>query len=130
VIGRRRLHDLDAPGRGVTVIVRVPRRAGADWICPYSISGLGGPRPPAAFGGDALQALASALRAIDMLLDESGRRLAWFEEGPAWTGFDKLVPLAPPFHERALRRRLDRFLDREMARIVHGLLARQLGEVQ
>jgi hypothetical protein len=125
VIGMRRLHDLDSPRRGVTVVVHLPRRAGEDWVCPYSIDGLAGPKPPAAFGGDALQALTSALRAIDVLLDKSGRRLAWFKEGPAWNGFDKLVPLVPPFHDRGLRRRLDRFLDRETGRIVRRLLARR-----
>jgi hypothetical protein len=125
VIGIRRLHDLDSPGKGVTVTVRVPRRAGDDWICPYSIAGLGAGKPPAAYGVDAIQALSSALLSIDMLLDRSGRRLSWFEEGPAWSGFYKLVPLAPPFHDRALRRRVDRMVQREIDRIVRKLEARQ-----
>jgi hypothetical protein len=106
----------------VTVTLGVPRRAGRDWLCPYSIRGLAVRERLKAYGSDELQALSNALGLIDMQLHRSGRRLAWFPDGDPWTGFVKLVPLPPPFH--ALRRRVDRFVEREAARITRRLAAR------
>jgi hypothetical protein len=68
----------------VTVTLGVPRRAGRDWICPYSISGLAVPERLKAYGSDELQALSNALGLIDRLLHESGRRLAWFPDDDPW----------------------------------------------
>lgn len=115
IIAVRQLSD--AGSRKVTVSLGKPRRMkrGEDWECPFQIKGLGGSAAKYGYGVDAIQALTTALEGIRVTLERSGKRLSWIGGNPGDPGFERPVPSALGVD---FSRRLNRIIDREVARFV------------
>jgi hypothetical protein len=90
-------------------------KSGEDWECPFRIAGLGGRVVEYGYGVDAIQALTTALEGIRVALERSGKRLSWIGGNPGDAGFERPVPSALGLH---FSRRLNRMIDREVARFV------------
>lgn len=114
VIAERKLHQRDAPRKGVVVMLGQPRRpkGAQDWACPFQIRGLGSRRVECAYGVDSFQALTNALAGVRYLLDQSKVALSWSGVLDGDTGVQQLIPLLPEPKET---RRLERMIAREMA---------------
>src|SRR2546430_10067153 len=113
VIAERQLSR--AGSRQVTVSLGKPRRSGKDWECPFRIGGVGSRGVQYGYGVDAIQALTSALEGIRVTLERSGNRLPWIGGNPGDPGFERPVPNALGLE---FSRRLNRMIDREVARFV------------
>lgn len=119
IIGTRRLSRDRKREKGLTVALGKPRRVkGGDWECPFRITGLGARDVQCGYGVDAIQALTTALEGIRVTLEQSGQRLSWVGGEPGDPGFERLVTTSfgPEFS-----RRLNRTIDREIARFVRAL---------
>ena len=117
VIGVRRL---SRPGcHRVTVTLGKPRRMkdGEDWECPFRIDGLRSRRILYGYGVDAIQALTTALEGIRVTLEQNGKRLSWISGIPGDAGFERPVPRGLGLE---FSRRLNRMVDREIARFVRA----------
>jgi hypothetical protein len=120
IIAERRLVARD--GGVVRVAIGVPRRRNeADWACPLRIHGAGVTRVEYGCGVDSMQALATALEGIRVVLDETGLSLGWdmgrgdvYEE----TGFTRSIPIT---WSPAVRKLLERLVDRELQRELRAL---------
>jgi hypothetical protein len=120
VIAERRLAV-----RGTRKVVRVtigaprPERDGVTWACPFRITGAGVSRLEHGYGMDSMQALTTALEGIRHQLDESGLPLGWdLGEGVVWDGETAFARPITYALGPAVRRRLERLVDRELQREV------------
>lgn len=112
IIGARDLREVESSNL-IRVKVGKPRKARAgDWVCPFYITGLGGPAKYSAYGIDAIQALQMAFEGIRTELHKSGKQMTWVGGEPGDTGFARLLPTAfgPEFSQR-----LEQLLDQEIA---------------
>lgn len=118
IIGVRRLSRAGSQ-KGPTVILGKPRRMrdGEDWECPFRIEGLGSRSRGIqyGYGVDAIQALTTALEGIRVTFEQSGKRLSWIGGRPGDPGFERPVPTSLGLE---FSRRLNRIIDREIARFV------------
>lgn len=117
IIGERQLHRNNGPRRRITTVTlgKPQRKQDGDWGCAFRITGLG---IQYGYGVDALQALATALEGIRVILERSGQQFSWLGGEIGYTGFDRLVPssLGAKFNAR-----LNQKIDREIAQFVDGL---------
>ena len=112
VLATRRLREVGAEKRLITVTLGAPQRRSRNWTCAFRITGLEERILESVDGVDAIQSLLLALEAIRVRLDATGRRFSWLGlEGE--TGFCRVI-LTPFGPESA--RRIDRMIDKEIAR--------------
>jgi hypothetical protein len=90
-------------------------KGGKDWECPFRIEGVGRRAVQYGYGVDAFQALTTALEGIRVTLERSGKRLSWIGGHRGDSGFERPVPSALGLE---VSRRLNRMIDREVARFV------------
>jgi hypothetical protein len=90
-------------------------KGGEDWECPFRIEGLRTRGIQYGYGVDAVQALTTALEGIRVTLERSGKRLSWIGGAPGDPGFERPVPTSLGLD---FSRRLNRMIDREIARFV------------
>lgn len=120
VIATRELVRSDA-GSKVTIELYEPRRRPTgEFECPYRIRGLGRPRRGRAYGEDSIQALQLSFEAVRLELEPYAEGLEWFG-APGETGFPRFVPYGMG---RALTKRINALVDREVEREVRRLKAR------
>lgn len=115
VFATRNLHLLkDGRKKSVTVKLGKPYRLGpAKWVCPYRVTGTGARGLREVPGIDSFQALTHALGSIRVDLEKAGGTILW-EGGKANdAGFPLYVPT---FFGREFSHRVERIIDREMAR--------------
>lgn len=123
VIAERTLVVGDRGTRTVVVSLGTPRPSdlGEDeWECPFRIKGAGLAIVEFGRGVDAMQALITALQGIRYFLDKTGLALSW-DGLPVHIAFPRSLP--PSLHP-TFTRRLERLVDRELARHVRALKAR------
>jgi hypothetical protein len=107
--------ELSRPKGGPPVLVEIGkprRRRTGEWECQYRIRGLKRQRLRRALGEDAVQALELVFQAIRIELEEQGSDLTWTGE-PGETGFTRFFP---DVFGPAVRHRVERLIDRELAR--------------
>ena len=114
VAARRVFQKAGKSKRPVVLTIGVPQMVGSNWGCAVKITGLGPPlsRPRFVFGADALQALHLAMQFASVTLETSGHELEWLGEAGD-LGLPKFLPNYLP---RPQQDRLERIVDREMAR--------------
>jgi len=79
-------------GRAVTIRIGVPVRVRAkEWMCPYSITGLGPPIRTQSRGLDAIQAIITTLASIRRALIDSHVEATWDGGERGDTGFPMYV---------------------------------------
>ena len=123
VIGTRRLSIIGTRRKIVEIKVGIPKcLPDGVWACPYQIKASGRVRLKHAFGEDGLQAAHHALCAIRRDLDASAERLVWLDGEEGDTGFPRIIP---HFHV-AMTKRIERMIDKEVARFTRRLEARYL----
>lgn len=116
IIGERQLSRVGSQEKYTTIALGKPRRnKDGDWECPFRITGS---KIQYGYGIDALQALTTALEGIRVMLEQSGKTFSLVGGEPGYTGFDRPVPssLGAEFNVR-----LNRIIDREIAKFVDGL---------
>jgi hypothetical protein len=123
VIAERRLVVGDRGTRTVVVSLGRPRPAGVhlEWECPFRIKGAGLDTLEFGRGVDAMQALVTALEGIRYILDQTGLALTWKDGIPDHTGFQRGIPVSLG---ATFAKRLERLVDREVARHVRTLQTR------
>jgi hypothetical protein len=123
VIAKRTLHVGDGGTGTVVVSLGRPRPSGFDleWECPFRIKGPALETVEFGRGIDAMQALVTALDGIRYVLDQTGLTLSWKDGIPDHTGFQRGIPVSLG---ATFAKRLERLVDREIARRVRSLEAR------
>jgi hypothetical protein len=123
VIAERKLVVGDRRPRTVVVSLGRPRPGPVDleWECPFRIKGAGLDTLEFGRGVDTMQALVTALEGIRYVLDQTGLALTWKDGLPDHTGFQRGIPV---LFGATFAKRLERLVDREIARHVRTLEAR------
>ena len=123
IIAKRKLLAGDGDTRTVVVSLGRPRPSGFDmeWECPFRIKGPELEIVEFGRGIDTMQALVTALEGIRYFLDQTGLTLTWKDGFTDHTGFQRGIPVVLG---ATLAKRLERLVDREVARHVRSLEAR------
>jgi hypothetical protein len=125
VIAERKLLVGDGGTGTVVVSLGRPRPSGdLEWECPFRIKGPELEIFEFGRGIDSMQALVTALEGIRYHLDQTGLTLTWKDGIPDHTGFQRGIPVSLG---ATLAKRLERLVDREMARHVRKLETRHKG---
>lgn len=116
VIAERTLLTGGQKDSSARVRIGKPRkdRATGDYVCPYTLEGLGDRKVREAWGMDSIQALQNALQAIRLELTPHASNLNWAGGEDGWLGFPKMIPdlFGPAFSlrlEKLVERETDRF---------------------
>ena len=103
-------------GKAVRVIVRIgkpyPRSTG-EWDCPFEVRGLGRTRVRKCLGVDAFQALQLVPQAVRVELQKAKGQVTWYG-----ADLEQVLPRSVPTIEPGLARRINRLIDRELARFL------------
>jgi hypothetical protein len=123
IVASRKLEIEGIPGQQVTISIGMPRPdSRGRWRCPLLVEGMGEAKVQTAGGADSLQSLLQAIERIRLELEETGRRFFWLD-----TEFGSEIPRFVPVYGRRFDRRVNAFIDREIARVWEARLkARKL----
>ena len=113
VIAVRELRDVNSSRRVVIKIGKPRRTKVAEWICPYSLIGLGSREVQYAYGIDALQAIFMAFEGVRGTLEVSGKHLKWAGGEAGDIGLPRAIP---GFFGVKFSRKLDRMIEKEVTR--------------
>jgi hypothetical protein len=122
LVAVRRVRKGGSSRQEVVVWLGKPRKVSREeWVCPYHVSGTWIKKSQYAHGIDSFQALLLALEGIRVVLEKSGKQLEWAGGELGDHGFPRFVPT---FYGLRFVRRLNRLIDREVARFARVAKAR------
>jgi hypothetical protein len=114
ILAERRFESPDSPGQRVTIRVRAPARDSrtGNYKCSVEWVHSGEKELFELWGIDSMQALQLAIRAAGDLVNGYGEGLRWSGSDDGYLGFPRTYP---EFLPKALLRKLERMIDREIA---------------
>lgn len=123
-IAERRLAVVGDPDREIVITIGKPRPEPdpSVWRCSFRVDGIPNSRRWIARGVDSLQALQNAIEAARYQIKLSGLVCTWHGGEPGEIGLPRSIPT---YEGSGFAERMERYVDREEAKVLRGVLARK-----